>query len=272
MGILLSSLGALTLFNGLVYLAQPGMVFFPYAALDVTPKDWGLDYDDVRFRTEDDVTLHGWLIPHGNSGRVLLFFHGNAGNISHRGESVAIFHRLRLNVFILDYRGYGASNGKPSETGLYRDARAAWRYLTDERGFAPSDIVIFGRSLGGVVAAKLAAEKRPGALILESSLSSAKDAAREIFPLLSRLVVLRFELDAAQYVRSAQSPVLVLHSPDDETVPYHLGRKLFAAAPAPKCFVELRGGHNEGFMLSQPGYERALSAFIRTIPMAVRSQ
>lgn len=261
---LISILIALTLINGFMYLAQPGMIFFPRAALDATPQDWGLEYEDVNFHTKDGVKLHGWFIPRSGSKRVLLFFHGNAGNISHRGESVAIFHRLGLNVFIIDYRGYGASAGKPSELGLYRDARAAWRYLTVDRGFAPSQIVIFGRSLGGVVAAKLASQERAGALILESSLSSAKDAAREIFPLLSWLVILRYELDAAKYVRSVRSPVLVLHSADDEILPYHLGRKLFDAAPAPKRFVELRGGHNEGFILSQPDYERALGEFLRT--------
>jgi hypothetical protein len=264
---LASSLVALGLLNGLMYLAQPGMLFFPHAALDATPRDWGLAYQDVRFPSADGLKLHAWLIPRDDARQVLLFFHGNAGNISHRGESVAIFHRLGLSVFILDYRGYGHSEGSPSEPGLYLDARAAWHHLTDKLGYAPADIVVFGRSLGGVVAAKLASEVRPGALILESSFSSAKDAARAIYPVLSRLVLLRFELAAAHYVRSAGCPVLVLHSPDDEIIPYRLGRKLFAAAPAPKRFVELRGGHNEGFLLSQPDYERALRDFIESLPL-----
>jgi fermentation-respiration switch protein FrsA (DUF1100 family) len=117
-----------------------------------------------------------------------------------------------------------------------------------------------------VVAAKLASVHPPGGLILESSFSSAREAAREIFPLLSRLVVLRFELDAAKYVREVRCPVLVLHSPDDEIIPYSLGRSLFDAAREPKQFVELRGGHNDGFLLSQPGYERALGEFLETLP------
>jgi hypothetical protein len=266
MGTLASILVGLALLNGFMYLSQPGMIFFPYAPLDATPNDWGLEYEDVSFRTDDGLGLHGWFIPHADSHRVLLFFHGNAGNISHRGESIVVFHRLGLNVFIVDYRGYGRSEGKPSEQGLYLDAGAAWRHLTQDRGFAPSDIVVFGRSLGGVVAAKLASRERPGALILESSFSSARDAAREIFPLLSRLVAVRFDLDAAGYVRKARCPVLVLHSPDDEIIPYRLGRKLFDAAPEPKRFVELRGGHNEGFILSQPGYERAIGEFLQTHP------
>lgn len=266
MGTLVPVLVGLALLNGFMYLAQPGMIFYPYDLLEATPKDWGLDYEDVRIPTEDGLELHGWFIPHAGSRRVLLFFHGNAGNISHRRDSIAIFHRLGLNVLIVDYRGYGQSEGKPSELGMYRDASAAWRHLTEDRGYAPSDIVLFGRSLGGVVAAKLASRERPGALILESSFSSAKDAARKIFPLLSWIVFLRFELDAAEYVRRARTPVMVLHSPEDDVIPYDLGRKLFDAAPEPKHFVELRGGHNEGFLISQPDYERALGAFLNAYP------
>ncbi len=265
-GTLIPVLVGWAVLNGFMYLAQPGMIFYPYDRLEATPQDWGLDYEEARFAAADGVELHGWLVSNPGSRRVLLFFHGNAGNISHRRESIAQFHRLGLNVFIIDYRGYGESQGRPSELGLYRDARAAWRYLTEDRGHAPSDIVVFGRSLGGVVAAKLASEVRPGGLILESSFSSAKDAARAIFPLLSRVVILRFELDAAAYVRHARCPVLVLHSPDDDIIPYQLGRKLFEAAPEPKRFVELRGGHNEGFILSQPDYERALGEFLKTLP------
>ena len=255
-------LAAWALLNGLLYLAQPGMVFFPTAALEASPRDWGLDYRDLAIRTEDGVQLHGWYIPANGARRVLLFFHGNAGNISHRGESIAIFHRLGLDVLIIDYRGYGRSQGVPSEDGLYRDARAAWRWITEDRGVAPADIVLFGRSLGGVVAAQLAAEVEPEGLILESSFSSARDAARAIFPLLSRVAVLRLRLDAASALRKARCPILVLHSPDDEIVPYDLGRRLFAAAPEPKRFVDLRGGHNDGFLRSQPGYERALGEFL----------
>jgi hypothetical protein len=184
-------LGAWALLNGVLFLAQPGMIFYPTVTLAATPRDWGLDYQDLVLSTEDGVRLHGWYIPAEGSQRVLLFFHGNAGNISHRGESIAIFHRLGLSVLIIDYRGYGRSEGTPSEDGLYRDARAAWRWITEEQGLPAEQIVLFGRSLGGAVAANLAAEVQPGGLILESSFSSARDAARVIFPLLSRVSFLR---------------------------------------------------------------------------------
>jgi fermentation-respiration switch protein FrsA (DUF1100 family) len=265
-----SSLGSLlvgwALLNGFMFLLQPGMVFYPFAGLDATPRDWGLDYQDVSITTSDGVELHGWLVPRPGAQRVLLFFHGNAGNISHRGDSIRIFHRLGLDVLIIDYRGYGSSQGSPSEQGLYRDARATWSWLTRERGYAPADVVIFGRSLGAVVAAHQASETQPGGLILESGFSSARDASRAIFPVLSWLVVGRYDFDAARALRRVGCPVLVLHSPEDEIIPYRLGRKLYEAAREPKQFVELRGGHNDGFLVSQPQYEEALDEFLESLP------
>jgi len=259
--ILLLLLG-LALLNGCTYLQQPSLIFFPYATLGQTPEEWGLAYEDVFLDTEDGVRLHGWYIAHHGSKQTLLFFHGNAGNISHRGASVAIFHRLGLNVFIFDYRGYGMSQGKPDEKGLYTDARAAWRYLTDERRLAQEDIILFGRSLGGAVAAELAAENQPGGLILESTFSSARDVAKTVFPILSRVILLRYDFNTEAHVRRVACPVLVLHSPDDEIIPLRLGEKVFQAANEPKSFVKMRGDHNSGFLMSQPDYELALGAFV----------
>ena len=259
--VLLLLLG-LALLNGCMYLQQPSMTFFPSVTLVQTPADWGLAYTDVFLDTEDGVRLHGWYIPHHGSKQTLLFFHGNAGNISHRGASVEIFHRLGLNVFIFDYRGYGKSQGKPDEHGLYKDARAAWHYLTNEREFDQEDIILFGRSLGGAVAAEQAAGVQPGGLILESTFSSARDVANAVFPVLSRLIVLRYDFNTEDYIRRVTSPVLVLHSPDDEIIPFHLGEKVFQAANEPKSFFKMKGDHNNGFVMSQPDYERTLGAFV----------
>ena len=252
----------LALLNGCMYLQQSSMMFFPYATLDQTPAAWGLTYEDVFLDTDDGVRLHGWYIPRHGSKRTLLFSHGNAGNISHRGDSVEIFHRLGLNVFIFDYRGYGKSQGKPDEKGLYQDASAAWRYLNNEREFAHDDIILFGRSLGGAVAAKLAAEVQPGGLILESTFSSARDVATAVYPILSRMIFLRFDFNTTSHVRRVACPVLVLHSPNDEIIPFRLGEKVFQAANEPKSFVKMRGDHNSGFLTSQPDYEQAIGAFV----------
>ena len=254
-------LGA-ALVSGSLFLQQPGMVFFPQRQLDATPQDWGLAYEDVELRTADRVVLHGWYLPHPEARRTLLFFHGNAGNISHRGDSIAIFHGLGLNVLIIDYRGYGRSQGKPDERGLYADADAAWRYLTEQRGTRDSNIIIFGRSLGGVVAADLAARVQASGVILESTFSSARDVSRAVFPLLSWLVIQRFDFNVATRVKNIHCPVLVLHSPDDEIIPFTLGERVFQAANEPKVFERLQGDHNYGFLLTQPRYEQALARFI----------
>ena len=244
---LLYTLFGLLLLNAMMYLQQPNMIFYPMTEIDQTPKNWGLAYEEVNITTTDDVQLHGWFIPHQQSERVLLFFHGNAGNISHRRESIEIFHRLGLNILIIDYRGYGHSTGKPSEQGLYQDAIAAWQYLTNEKSIAPQQIIIFGRSLGGAVAARLAADVKARGLILESTLSSARDFAKQTFKLLSRLVVLRYQFDTENYVAQVSSPVLVMHSPDDEIMPFNMGEKVFNSANQPKLFIRLRGDHNSGF-------------------------
>lgn len=262
---LLYALAGLAFLNGVMYLQQPGMIFFPYRTLGATPKTWGLEYEDVTIMASDGVSLHGWYIPHAGARRTLLFLHGNAGNISHRGDSVVIFHRLGLNVLLFDYRGYGQSEGRPSEAGLFRDATAAWRFLTEAKGFRDRDIVIFGRSLGGAVAARLAAEVDAEGVILESTFSSARDFARMVFPVLARLVWLRYDFDAGAHLRRVRSPVLVLHSRDDEIMPFALGERLFQAGNEPKRLVELHGDHNGGFLLSQPDYERSLAEFIGSL-------
>jgi fermentation-respiration switch protein FrsA (DUF1100 family) len=266
---LLSGLGwiasAILLLNAAMWVLQPGMVFYPTHALAATPADWGLAFEDVELTAEDGTRLHGWYIPHPDATHTLLFFHGNAGNISHRGDSITIFNRLGLSVLIIDYRGYGRSAGRPSEAGIYRDARAARNHLVEVRGVDPKRILIFGRSLGASVAADLAAHVPSDGVILESGFSSARDMARHVYPGLHRILYLRFDFDAARRLSRVRSPVLVLHSRDDEIVPYALGRKLFEAAREPKRFVDLRGNHNSGFLASQPDYERALAAFIGSL-------
>ena len=256
---------SLLLINAYMYFQQPRMIFYPFHELFQTPTDWGLEFEDVTLQTKDGVQLHGWYIPHPQSQHVLLFFHGNAGNISHRRDSIEIFHRLGLNVFIIDYRGYGKSEDKPSEQGLYQDARAAWDFLTTKKGFTSKQIILFGRSLGGVIAAKLASEVQARGLILESTFSSARDFARVVFPILARLVWIRYDFNTVESIQRVTAPVLVLHSPEDEIMPFPLGEKVFEGANQPKRFVRLRGDHNYGFIKSQPEYEEALKSWLKSL-------
>ena len=261
----------LLLLNVWMHFQQPRMIFYPIRELYQTPADWGLDYEDVTFNTADNVQLHGWYIPQQPSEQVLLFFHGNAGNISHRRDSIELFHRLGLNVFIIDYRGYGKSSGRPGEQGLYEDAAAAWRYLTEEKGIANDQILIFGRSLGGAVAASLASGVQARGLILESTFSSARDFAKTAFPVLSRLVSTRYDFNTAENIRQVNYPVLVLHSPDDEIMPFQLGEKVFHAAQQPKHFVRMQGDHNNGFLQSQPEYAQEFDNWLKGIKKTMQA-
>lgn len=180
--ILLTIAIAYALIVVVVYAFQNRLVYFPVRNLDATPRALGFDYEDVWVTTEDGLRLHGWFVPAPSARATILHFHGNGGNISHRLEYIALFRKLALNAFLIDYRGYGQSEGRPNELGTYRDARAAWRYLTDRRGLAPATVILHGESLGGAVATWLAAQTKPGALILESSFTSALDLGAAAYP------------------------------------------------------------------------------------------
>lgn len=234
----------------------------PGRELEAAPSDAGLPFDQVRIETADGVRLHGWYLPAQPARATLLFFHGNAGNISHRLDSLRIFHDVGLSVLIIDYRGYGRSEGTPSERGTARDARAAWRYLVTERGAEPERIVVFGRSLGAAVAAELARDVAPGALILESAFTSVPDIAQEAYWFLPARWLSRFEYTTAEYVKEIAAPVLVIHSEDDEIIPFHHGRTVFDAANEPKQLLVLRGDHNTGFLLSASCYRQGIDEFL----------
>ncbi len=254
--------GAYIIFAGLLFIFQSHFVYYPERILVADPGSIGLNFENVSFETSDRVELSGWFIPSPGASGVILFCHGNAGNISHRLESVQMFHRLGLDVFIFDYRGYGQSKGKPTEQGTYKDVEAAWRYLIETRQVNPDQIVVFGRSLGGAIASWLAQTHPPGALILESTFTSLPDIAATLYPYLPVRWLSRFEYDTAERLGRVDCPVLIVHSRDDEIMPFGHGRQLFEAAKEPKRFLEISGTHNEGFITSGGHYEEGLNAFI----------
>jgi hypothetical protein len=247
-----------------VYFMQGRMLYLPDVSgrtLTMTPIDVGMDYHDVSIKTSDGVTLHGWFIV-GRPTQVLLFFHGNAGNISHRLDSIRQFQNLGMSVFIIDYRGYGQSGGSTTEKGIYRDADAAWRYLTEDRGISSNDIVIFGRSLGASVASWLATQHQPLALIVESSFTSVPDIAQELYPWLPARWLSRFSHATRDYVRNVRCPILVTHSRDDEIIPFHHGEAIFASANEPRTLLALRGTHNEAFLQDERVYIEGVRTFL----------
>jgi fermentation-respiration switch protein FrsA (DUF1100 family) len=251
-----------------LYLLQGKMVFLsnmPGRALTASPDMMGLEYEDVHLTTSDDERLHGWYVPAPDSRGVILFFHGNAGNISHRLDSIVIFHQLGLDTLIIDYRGYGQSSGRASEQGTYLDAQAAWSHLVDERGIPTDQIIIFGRSLGGAIGAWLAAEHTPAAAIIESSFSSGVDMARRLYPFLPVRLITRLRYPVAEYASHMDCPVLVVHSREDEIIPFYMGQSIYAAVKQRKSFLELRGDHNSGFFISRHDYIAGLDDFIESV-------
>ncbi len=255
-------IGVYTIFTGLLFVFQSHYIYYPARSLIADPSNIGLTFEEVSLETADGVELFGWFIPgEGNRG-VILFCHGNAGNISHRLESIQLFHRLGLGVFIFDYRGYGLSDGKPTEHGTYQDAEAAWWYLTKQRRVNPGEIIIFGRSIGGAVASWLAQKHPSGALILESTFTSLPNIAASLYPYLPVRLLLRFEYNTSEHLSRIYCPVLIVHSPDDEIMPFRQGQLLFDMANEPKSFLEISGTHNEGFITSGRHYEEGLNAFI----------
>jgi fermentation-respiration switch protein FrsA (DUF1100 family) len=267
-GILTIAISIYLLLALLIYLFQDRMVFLsnlPGRALEASPGDISLNYQDVSLTTSDNERLHGWYVPATNPRGVLLFFHGNAGNISHRLDSIKTFHELDLDTLIIDYRGYGLSSGKASEQGTYLDAQAAWDYLVNTRGIPADRIIIFGRSLGGAIGAWLGVQNTPAAVIIESSFSSGVDIARRLYPFLPVHLLTRLQYPVADYASQLDCPVLVVHSRHDEIIPFAMGQAIYAAVKQEKKFLELRGDHNNGFLISQKEYVAGLKNFTETI-------
>lgn len=254
----------------LVFLFQSHLVFFPGTGREavVTPQSYGLRFESVQIRTADGETLDAWWVPAEAARGVVLFFHGNAGNISHRLDYLQMFHRLRYTTLIVDYRGYGKSTGTPSEAGTYRDAEAAWEYLRHARMARPQNVVIAGESLGAAVATWLAAEvslttgEGPRAVLLFSTFTSVNDLGAQVYWFLPVRLLSRIGYDNEANLKRIRAPVFIAHSRDDDIVPYAHGKRLYETANEPKTFLEMRGGHNDGFIFVRPEWVAELSTFL----------
>ena len=264
---------------GFFSLLERHMIFFPTRypegewdverhPTDVGPVPW---IKDCSFPTSDGLTLHGWFAgPHENGKPiatrfVLLWFHGNAGNLTDRYDHLKVFIRIPIQVFIIDYRGYGKSDGSPSEEGLYRDADAAWSFLLKEKNFKPEQIILFGESLGGAVAVDLASRVKPAALILQSTFTSVPDMAAHHYPFIPRFLI-RTRMDSLSKIARVRCPMLILHGAQDDVVPIALDRRLFEAAPQPKEFCEIAGaGHNDMDLVGGEAYLECIRAFSCTM-------
>lgn len=246
----------------LPYITQDRLIFYPSSQLSSTPDNIGLPYEDILLTTPDGVNLHGWYIPAENPRGILLFLHGNAGNISHRLASLKIFNGLGLSTLIIDYRGYGGSTGSPSEQGTYIDAETAWNYLVTERGHDPGEIILFGRSLGAAIAARLASQVAPAGIILESAFTSLKALAEEYYPYMPVGLLLRSRYSTEEHLGAVNTPLLIIHSNEDELISYKHAESLLETAGKNGQLHTIKGGHNEGFLLSENGYIQAIRQFI----------
>lgn len=247
----------------ILYFRQSRLVFHPFRGIEKTPATAGLVFEDVFVKTADGETIHGWFVPAtSNTTRTLLFCHGNAGNIWNRMDAIWLFHDMGLNVSIFDYRGYGNSTGSPTEEGTYLDAEAVWNHLVRDRGIAPESIAVFGESLGGAVATQRAVQDKPGALIIESSFTSLPDMAARLYPFLPVRWLCRFRYNTVDHLPRVRCPVFVAHSRADEMIPFSQGQRLFAAAPEPREFFEMKGSHNGGREETGTSYEHAVRAFL----------
>jgi fermentation-respiration switch protein FrsA (DUF1100 family) len=249
-----------------LFFSQDSLMFVPSRAVTATPQAVGLRFETWKIPTADGETLAAWFIPAPNPQGILVYCHGNGGNIGNRVPYLPIFHSLGLSVVLWDYRSYGQSTGRPSEAGLYQDADAVMGYLQQQHSIAPTQTVIYGESLGGGVASYLAAQYPVRGWVLAGTFTSAVDRAAELYPFLPVRWLARSRFDTRARLPQITAPLLVLHSVDDEIIPIHHGRALYAAANPPKTLVELTGDHNNGFLDNALAYREALAAFLDALP------
>ncbi|MBI2911760.1 MAG: alpha/beta hydrolase [Chloroflexi bacterium] len=245
-------------------LFEERFIYLPSRELVGSPADVGLSYEDVTFSASDGVALHGWYVP-GPAPVTLVWFHGNAGNISHRLGNLRGLHDLvGVSVLLFDYRGYGRSAGSPSEEGTYHDAEGAVAFLAGRTGQPAEHLVYFGRSLGAAVALEMALRRPPAALIIESPFLSIPHMAREVYPFLPALGgLLRTRYDSLGKIPRLTAPVLVVVGEADDVVSPNQGRLLFERAPEPKRWHSVPGaGHNDTPLVGGAAYYGALRTFL----------
>ncbi len=238
-------------------------VFFPQKELDLQPGNLGLQAEEVFVKVDDEAVIHAWFFaPPNDRAPVLLFCHGNAGNISHRLDNVRHLVQHGLGVLLFDYRGYGKSTGRPSEKGVYRDGRTAYEYLVHERKIPPERIVPFGRSLGAAVALEVALHHPVRSVILESAFTSTRDMAKRMGPFALLSPVMPANYNNLDKIRRLKASKLIIHGRDDDIVPFKMGETLYSAASEPKAFLPMDGaGHNDTYVVGGEPYFKALAEF-----------
>jgi len=246
-----------------LFFMQSTFMYRPLREVAYTPEDIGIEFENVTLETADGVKLNAWYIPAKDAVMTILFCHGNGGNMMHRLDSINLFNKLGLNCLIFDYRGYGQSEGKTTEQGTYTDALAAYKWLTQTRNVPAEEIIVFGRSLGGSIAANLASQVKASSLVIESCFTSYVDMSKKLYPYMPVRWFARFKYDTIGDMKKVRSPVMIIHSRNDEMIPFEFGLELYDAAAEPKEFVEIAGSHNDGFLVSGEIYTGAWKKWIK---------
>mgnify|MGYP001409907013 CR=1 FL=1 len=250
---------------------QKTFIYVPSKEMTETPDVLGIKWDDITFESVDGTELNGWFIPaeldsnNTTEQCCILYSHGNAGNLSDRMATIDIVHRFGLPLFIYDYRGFGKSGGEPSAKGLYMDQQAAYNYLTQEKGFKPENIIYHGRSLGGSIAARGAKEGKGRGLVLESTFTSVADLASDMYPFLPIKLHLLHNQTTLDDAIQTDCPVLVIHSPEDDVIPFHHGKQLAEALGNRAEFLEIQGNHDSGFLSTGEAFEKGLYDFYTSL-------
>ncbi|MED6335782.1 MAG: alpha/beta hydrolase [Planctomycetota bacterium] len=261
LSLLIASLyGAVCLF---AFLGQRRMVYFPGGPPQGDPADVGLAFEEQFIETTDGVRLHGWWIPAQPMIGALILSHGNGGNIAGRLHIARALHEMGLGVFLFDYRGYGSSEGTPDEEGTYLDAEAVWERVTGPLGIAPERVLLQGESLGGAVAVELARRRRAAGLILECSFTSLPEIGATAYPWLPVRALSRIRYESIDKIGALDLPILILHSPQDEIVPFAHAERMLAAAGAEAQLHPTSGGHNDGGFTRRAEDLEAVQAFCR---------
>ncbi len=249
------------LVEGVIAMVLAKFIFFPTKVLALYPSQTEMPYEEVRLKNEEGQLLHGWFFP-GKKERTLLYLHGNAGNIGDRLDKIRFLRRIGWSLFIVDYRGYGGSEGSPTVAGVLKDTDTAYLYLTQKKKIPPEQVILFGESLGGAMAIDLASREPLGGMILESTFTSLRDMARFIFPIIPTAIA-PDSLRSLSSIRRIKSPLLVIHGTKDETVPYEMGKRLFEAAPHPKRFYTVPGAmHNDAYVVGNLEYLKQIEEFL----------
>ncbi|MBN1123881.1 MAG: alpha/beta hydrolase [Sedimentisphaerales bacterium] len=263
--ILIAAVLIYSIFGWTMFFTQSSLLYRPLKEVLYSPSDIGLTYEKVVLTTNDGLKLAAWYTPSPHARYTILFCHGNGGNLSYYLDTINLFNEMNFNILIFDYRGYGLSQGMPTEEGTYLDARAAWEWLVQKKHIIPEHIIIHGRSLGSSIAAKLATQVNPAGLIIESAFTSYEDVAKEFYPYLPVHWFAKFKYNTLQSIREVSCPILFVHSLHDEMIPFQFALQLYDTAAAPKELLEIEGNHNDGFLFSGKLYREGLFDWISAL-------